>query len=295
MNRHVSRYLSATAFIVLANTGLSTGVLAQLPGAAPSRAGGFGMGQRQFGSFVDPSHSAIEILVRRDDVRSQILLSAKQLEALNGADKQMQQQIGQKMRDAMSALQSASPQERQAKLQEMQSQAKLISAEYQASQDKKIEAILKPDQWARLRELDLQWRGPMSLSDKKVGEPFRLTTDQRTKVEAALKQCQDTQRNAIMAGIGSFTNGAPGKYNRTTGGPPASGAAPGNATKGGGGGSGFSIPLAEEVQKRMAEFEKLTQTALRTGNTRVLAMLTQDQKQRWDKALGKPFAFRTNQ
>src|SRR5215467_2006086 len=45
----------------------------------------FGM-PAQVGGFVDPLHSAAIALLKRDDVRAQILLTAKQREALDALD-----------------------------------------------------------------------------------------------------------------------------------------------------------------------------------------------------------------
>jgi hypothetical protein len=292
MNRRTVLSLAATAFVALLSSSPPLPAQTQFPGAVRTGPGGFA-GMRA-PNIVDPSRSAINILIKRDDVRSQILLTAKQREALDGADPQqpqIQQEMTQKIQALISELRNVSPAERQAKMQEMQGQIQQIAQEYQSRQDKKVEEILKPEQLARLHELDLQWRGPLALSDQKVAEPYNLTPDQKTKINAALKEYQDVQRTAItsiMAGFRRGNQGAPGGNGGAVGngGAPAAGNQPP---------TGFTRPTPEEMQRRMAEVEKTSEKALKAGSDKVLALLTPEQKQQWVKALGKLFTFRKYQ
>src|SRR5438105_1376515 len=103
MNRRTVLSLAAAAFVALLSSSHPVTAQPQFPGG-PGGGGPFGP---RGGNIVDPSRSAISMLIRRDDVRSQIVLTARQREALDNPQEQQQaqQEIGNKMRDLFSGLQ----------------------------------------------------------------------------------------------------------------------------------------------------------------------------------------------
>src|SRR5438270_441623 len=71
-------------------------------------------------------------------------------------------------------------QERAAKMQEQ-------SKSYTDSRMKALATILRPEQLARLKELDLQYRGPMAMGVNDVATLATLNREQSTAVAAILK------------------------------------------------------------------------------------------------------------
>ena len=119
---------------------------------------------------------------------------------------------------------SMSPDERQQMFTQMRDTVTDSLTAVQADQNKKSEAILTPAQTKRLRELDLQWRGPLALSDEKLADKVTLTPDQRAKFTAMLKELRDTRMKAQTSmfspgggGFPGFPGANPGGGNRPNG------------------------------------------------------------------------------
>src|SRR5437867_202580 len=82
MNRRMVLSLPATALVALLSSGQPVTAQAQTQGGgAPGGPGGFAAVRRP--TLADPLHSDLYALVMREDVRSQILLTARQREALD--------------------------------------------------------------------------------------------------------------------------------------------------------------------------------------------------------------------
>ncbi|MBS1715167.1 MAG: hypothetical protein JST30_12610 [Armatimonadetes bacterium] len=110
--------------------------------------------------------------------------------------------------------------------------------------DAKVKEILNADQYARYKELQLQWRGAGAISQPDVADKLGLTDDQREQVRAAMDAARPQ--------------------------PP----------QGGQGGP----PDFEAMQKQMAE-------AKARSEKQILAVLTVDQRAKWQQMLGRPFKF----
>lgn len=129
---------------------------------------------------------------------------------------------------------------------------------------KKIDAILKPGQKSRLHEIELQMQGPRALTRDEVAKALGLSEDQSKKIEAALQ------------------------VPRPSGGPGGPGAAPGGPGRQGGGQPGAGGPGGGFDREAFMK-------AREEANKKALAILTADQKAKWDKMLGKPFEFQRPQ
>jgi Spy/CpxP family protein refolding chaperone len=324
---------TASAAVVLS---LAVAATANAQAGAPNgrfQRGGFGqrggMGRNMFGTMfrsmsqwsllrMDPTRSNIAILLRRNDVRSELLLDGHQQMQLNEAMQQNQQQFGQQMRSARQDIRQQAqqggqnprdmtPEERQAFRQQQQQQMQTRMAQITNSQDKALEALLTPTQVARLHQLDLQWRSAMALADSTLADKLNLTQDQRPQVNAVLQSFRQAQRDAMrtvfapppapdnsaapngQAQSGNPQNVAPQNGNPQNGNP--QGAPPNNR---------FGRPnlTPEQMQAMMAEIPQRIKTgeasmdkARKTDNAKVLALLTSEQKQQWIAMLGKPFYF----
>lgn len=233
---------------------------------------------------MDPSHSSVIEIIKRDDVRSELFVDGPQREKMMDMDKQQQQQMMQtiqdmqpKIQEFVTGLQGLSQEERQSKSQEFFGTVQTTLQQSQTDQEKKLETILRPGQMKRLHELDLRWRGPLAVSDDKVAEPYNFTTDQKAKIAEILKEFRETQRKS-MTGMQALR--------------PATAGAAGNAQTAPNQGTPPGRPTQEDMQKRMEEMMKETDKARKIGGDKVLALLTPEQAAKWQASIGKPFKFR---
>ncbi len=143
-------------------------------------------------------------------------------------------------------------------------------AEWQASEDKQVAAILDADQQKRYHQLQLQRQGVAAIADKAVADTLKLSEEQRGKVQAVLTE----QRQAMRSLFGG-PRGPDGP-----GGPPP-GAGPDGGTGGPGGRGGFD---PEAMRSRMEAQRKQMEE-------KIMALLTDEQKKQWKEMLGAPFTF----
>ena len=68
---------------------------------------------------------------------------------------------------------------------EIASKLNAVDTNLKQQQQQQLDTILTAPQQKRLRELELQWRGPFALLDKPVAERLSLPTDAHDKLEAA--------------------------------------------------------------------------------------------------------------
>jgi hypothetical protein len=240
-----------------------------------------------FGGTVDLSHSNAMTLLQRNDVRSELLLTAQQKEKMDGMKATSQQDLIQRVMSSgvgenFQGIQNA-PQEQQLGL--VQDGLAKLNDTVQAfhnDQVKDIEKLLDRkatggiDQGERLRQLDLQFRGPMALSEKKLADALKLTPEQNTKVTKALNEYVQVQGEAMMK---AFSGLAAGGFNPGAGGRP---------------GGGDPQQMQKDLQKKMTEAMQSDdlKKARKASEKTVLDALTPEQKETWNSWLGKPFTFR---
>ena len=260
---------------------------------------------RQSRSFADPGISNTSNLLTRADVRNELVLNGRQTEALtdlqNGYPAAMAQQMMNMMQQMRSDTGGANPadmtpEDRQQYVQQMRSKVQDTVAVAQGEQDKKAEGVLTPSQTKRLRELDLQWRGPLALADSVTGAKLPLTADQQPKFAALLKEYRDQQQalRGGMFGMGRPIPPAPvnagvtAKKAAPPAGDPNAPASPPQPELGG----RFTLPTPEEMQTQMEEQDKQIVKLRKVVDAKALALLTPAQQQQWKTMQGRPFAFR---
>ena len=281
-------------------------------------AAGFGQGGgRGFGGFNamqgaprDPTRSAIPILLNRDEVKTEIMLAQTQSEEFAAGEKTAQDAVMQQMQDIRKnrptpqSMQDLSQEEQQAKRTEarqkmMESRDAMMST-LTDSLEKKAETVLRPDQMTRLHQLDLQWRGPLALTDKKVGDKYNLTADQKTKLADLLKQSQTEQQSMMRDARTALRpprqgrRGANGANGAATPAPtdpnaPATPTADPNAA------AAPAAPVAFDpavIQQKMTEAAAKADVIRLSYDAKALAVLTDAQKTQWTAAQGRKFAFR---
>ena len=236
---------------------------------------------RNFGRMLDPGASGIRTLLRRDDVKSEIRLSQRQGEQLHEIEDKAQTDAREQMKAnlpdaaAFGSLKDLSDEERSAKMQElnqkMREARQANEASISAEVDKKAETILQKDQIARLHQLDLQWRGPLALSDKKVADKFNLTPEQRGKVTAILADYRKSQNDMFVASFAAMKPANPDP----------------NAPP--------QRPDPAALEAKITEMQEKLDKVRSAQGDKVLALLTDDQKAAWTAAQGAKFSFRKSE
>ncbi|MCC2671825.1 MAG: periplasmic repressor CpxP [Armatimonadetes bacterium] len=126
-------------------------------------------------------------------------------------------------------------------------------AELRAQREKQIAEILNAKQVSRLKQLEIQQAGTRALDRKDVQDALKLTADQKAKIDAA----QAAEREAMQPIFQSFR---------------------------GNNGQQTTDAQRDEIRKKMTE--------IRTGTeTKVLAVLTADQKKQFESLKGAAFTF----
>ena len=170
-------------------------------------------------------------LLGNPGVQKELKLDSDQVEkATELATKTREKMMG--LRDQLSDLQG---QERFAKQAEL---AKPINDEAM----KTASAFLKPEQVARLHQIELQQRGIRALSDPMVAKKLNVTEEQSSKVKALMTDMQAEMRE-IQQSAGD---------------------------------------------DRRAAMEKI-QSLNKETHTKVMALMTDDQKKTWKEMTGEPF------
>lgn len=268
----------------------------------------------------DPTQSATATLLKRDDVRDALLIDGRQREQLDGAAvkvqqdlqaqrQQMMQQFWQQRRGnaGQGNFRNMTPEERNARMATMQTQRQEIQQKLdqaQAAREKDVESVLRPAQVKRLHELDLQWRGALAVADTEVGDKLALTAEQKSGVNALLQEFRTTQQQQRQ---GMFQNQFRQRRQRFPQGNPAQGGnasgtdtpAPGDTPAGGPPTPDANGPIMppqpptlDQMQRMMDDQLAATTKARKAAETKVLALLTPAQKQKWLTLQGKPFRFR---
>ncbi len=117
----------------------------------------------------------------------------------------------------------------------------------------KLADILLPHQQERLRELTIQYRRTGALRDEEVAKTLELTGEQKQKLETLQQEIDESTRTKMRE---LFQAGG-----------------------GGGGGGG-----QEGFREKFAEIQK-------ENDVKLLAVLTDSQKKKFDEIKGKPFDF----
>jgi hypothetical protein len=267
--------------------------------------GGFGRaGAPTDPTTSDPTRSYLLGLLQRSDVRTELMITAQQREALDA----LQTSAGTDLQKTMTDLRNqqrqnrnappdpnAAPLDRNAQRQQMRDKMQAAFQTFQSDLDKKIAAILTPAQMKRLHELDLRWRGPLALSETLLADYLQLNTDQRTGIKAALDSYRTAQRDAIRAQFaGMPRNQRPGRQGNNAGAPNPGGNAAGQQPNPGGNAPGQpQTPLTpQEMQARADKAKQETAKARKEAEAKALAVLNPNQLQGWRTLIGRPFTFR---
>jgi len=253
-------------------------------------------------SIIDPAKSAKFTIVYRDEVQNALGLDLKQklaLDDLKNVQAQNQQKMGQELRGLVQTTigrpQNLTPEERQQKTQELTAKVQEISQGFQSDLEKRVDAILTPRQRKRLNELDLRWRGPMSLVAPTVAELAKPGETDKKKVADAYKEFTDARQKLLQSmmptglqiRIGNNAPAATGAGGSATGGvtadpnaPPAAPVAP-----------PVSMTPAERQAAQKKAFRDLEKNRVALG-TKLIANISPPLATTWHEMIGAPFTFR---
>ncbi|MCS6776251.1 MAG: hypothetical protein RMJ43_07920 [Chloroherpetonaceae bacterium] len=212
---------------------------------------------------TDPTRSAINYLLTRNDVRSELGISTRQREALNEMNQKAPMEMFDRMRNSAAMQQimqkirqmgELSPEERRAQREQIRQEFQLRGQEmfaevqnFQSDLDKRAEAILTPAQVRRLRELDLQYRGGLALADPAIAQEMELSPEQTEQINRLAEEFRRKQLEIIAEAMGAraFT-GTPQGNNQNVAPPLRQGQVPSQGqgpVAGNGNGEGQGKPL----------------------------------------------------
>lgn len=249
----------------------------------PGARGGFGM---QFAQTNDrnPLTSHVYALVNRPDVQNNIRLDLNQKNALAQYQQQAQDSIRQQMQQMFQNMRAQrgqrgqrgqgaqrDPNQRQQMREQMQSQR----AEIQNKITTGLNDVLKPDQVKRLHELDLQWRGVLSLADPKVADEVQVSSEHRAAISTLLNDYQAKQREARQQMFQQF------RANRQQPNQPNQ---PNQQRQ----------LNAQTGANPFLALQRQDDAARKDAEEKALALLSADERAKWQKAQGAPFTFRTD-
>jgi type II secretory pathway component GspD/PulD (secretin) len=175
-SKAVSAFLMAMALVSLAAFDAN----AQFPRGGSDRGRG---GPPGGGRGPGGGSSPLELL-GRDDVRGELGLTEDQQKAIS--DLQTGLRDSPEFRDIIDRSRAAANDE----------ERRAIFGEMRTVMDKKIDAIIKPEQRSRLTELSLQRQGVRALADPDTAGQFNISSDQQAKI-AELNQKYEDERRAI--------------------------------------------------------------------------------------------------
>ena len=165
--------LIAAAAVLLAFTGAA---LAQFPFANLFGGGGGG--------------SALLML---PDVQQELKMTEEQVTKA----KEASQGVREKFKDAFAQLKDTPKEQRREKLQEVMKQ---VSDET----NKALKDVLKPEQTARLKQIELQSKGAEAFADPETAKAINLTDEQKEKIKTLRDDASKEMRETIQGAQGNI-------------------------------------------------------------------------------------------
>lgn len=198
---------------------------------------------------------ALRALVMRPEVQNELRLSLQQKNALAEAFPS-----GPRMGVRVQAEGGGSEEEMRKKIQEQ------VAAQF-AAMDDKLKEILKPEQTKRLRELDLQWRGPVALADGRIADEVRLSAEHRAEIGKIVSEYNRKRFEILRETAQVSTDG-----NRQA-----------------------IVLRAPESESPLSPRRKQLDAARKDAEVQILAVLSGEERAPWKSAQGAPFVFRKDQ
>jgi len=164
-------------------------LLAQPPG------GGFRGGPGGPGGLF--GNGGIANLLQTQEVQSELELNDDQLEKLRAMGDEVRNQIRDEMQGAFQGMRDMTDEERQAKFEEIRAKVDVMRKDGEA----KVQKLLLPHQWDRLKQLDLQQRiqqgGANALTEGELADTLGLTDAQKEQLKQKSEEVQKSLQDKI--------------------------------------------------------------------------------------------------
>jgi hypothetical protein len=221
-----------------------------------------GVALRLAAPTISISGSGLSTLIRRADVQGALSLGMRQKNAINEL---FSQQAPGRVMVSVRGDSSSSPESLQRQVDE-QLRTQLTN------RDDQIKAILTPEQWNRLLELDLQWRGPLAMADSRVAERLQLGSETRAVIAEAAREYAGVKSEVLSSLASKREDVSPDGTRRA-----------------------IAMRLdTSELDKPFSPARKKLEKAKQAAERKVLDSLTPEELERWKAACGKPFTFRSD-
>ena len=134
----------------------------------------------------------------------------------------------------------------------------------------RIRKILRPEQWQRLQELSLQWRGPLALADPEIAEKVKLQPERRAEI-AAIASRYAAAKSEVLMSLTQISEDASADGSRRT----------------------VAVRLdTSELEKPMSPARQKIEAAKKEAENKILSLLSDEEQANWQALCGKPFTFR---
>lgn len=216
--------------------------------------------------FVAPSvgigKMSLMALLKRPDVQNGIQLDLRQrneLQALLAEPSQLRVSVAVRG-DASDAGRNA------------QQQAEEQIRQQLDGGEARIKAILRPEQWERLQQIRLQWQGPLALAEPEVAQKAELSAEHRSEI-ARIAAEYAAVKSEVLASLSQTREDASPDGTRRM----------------------VAVRLdTSELDKPFSPARKKLEKAKKEAERQILAVLSREERARWDSMCGKPFTFRTD-
>lgn len=212
-------------------------------------------------AFTMPAMGSGDLMrqvLKRDEVQSHLHLTIKQKNDLEDLIKNPQA-----VKVSLEAGHDSNPEDLRRQAEEQ------IAKQSMASGDR-IKAILKTEQYKRLEELTLQWKGALSLNNGKVATDLKLDAAHRAEIYKIMADYAMKKQEIIMASAQTEERAEGGGVARTV-----------------------RIDGRKLFAPGSDSFKKLT-TLKAEAEAKILGALSLQEKSAWQAAQGEPFTFRTD-
>lgn len=189
---HLARWTAGTA-VMLA----SLSAFAQPPQGGPPRGPGGPGGFGGRGGFGGPGGDGILGVLQREEVQQELQLVDEQRDKVRDVVESAREQMREEMRELFSQMRDLSDEERRNRFDEVRTKMEEMNKEFET----KLQKVLLPHQFDRLKQIDLQQRiqqrGANALTSGELAEALSLTDEQREKLQQRAEEVQKELQEEI--------------------------------------------------------------------------------------------------
>ena len=256
----------------------------------PGMFGGAGRGGRGGGMMGSPNDPFA--LLKNDAVREELKLTKKQTTQIDKLVEAYQDEARDQMQQARidpADLQDMSDEDRTKAFQKSRDQQEKTARKLNDKYRPRLSKLLKPDQEKRLKQISWQAVGVMALRGDDLAKALKLSKEQRSEIEDVYEASGKQMRESFRPPEGGFRGRGQGGADRQ---PADDGEGGGNRRpafaqggQGGPGGQGGDAPSDRDFRERFENMRKMGEDR----DAKVLAVLTDKQRQQYEQLKGEPF------